>query len=311
MFNFIENNFIWVIVAFSTVALIDPLLFTWLKPLLPFLLGLIMFGVGVNLNSHELQRTWNNKWLIVIVIFIKYTVMPIIAYITGKLLQLPLPELIGIVIVGACPGGTAANVMAYFARANIALTVTLTFGTTLIAPLVTPALVYAFLHQHITIPFWEIFNNMTLIIFLPVVAGLITKNLFLKKKTSLTAIFPSISIIAIALVIACVMALAQKHILSFPIFTITAILILNLAGYLTGWSTAKLLGFKKMEQKSIVFEYGMFDTGLGVVIAASFFGPLAALPAALLSILQNLTATTIVKIIASNDQLLNQSAKIT
>ena len=93
------------------------------------------------------------------------------------------------------------------------------------------------------------------------------------------------------------MALTQAKILAFPLYTIIAVTALNLSGYLFGFITAKLLGNEKPEQKSMMFEYGMFDTGLGVVIATGFFGPLAALPGALLSIIQNLTASIIVKFV--------------
>jgi len=232
--------------------------------------------------------------------------MPLVAYVIGRILRLPLPELVGIVVVGACPGGTAANVMSYLSKANTALTVVLTFGTTLIAPLVTPTWIYLLLHKHISIPFWGIFNSMILIVFLPIVAGMLLKKIFWKKISPIAPIakiFPVISIIAIALVVACVMALTHHRILSFPIHMILAVTLLNIAGYFIGALVSKLMRCKEQEQKSITFEYGMFDSGLGVIIATSFFGPLAVLAGALLSIIQCLTAPLLVKIYLNHRQL--------
>lgn len=93
MCNRIEKNFIWIIVSIVLLALIVPSMFTWLRPYLTTLLGIIIFGIG------------------------------------------------------SCPGGAAANVMSYLSRGNVALTVMLTFGTTLLAPIAMPALVYYFLHN--------------------------------------------------------------------------------------------------------------------------------------------------------------------
>lgn len=265
-----------------------------------------MFGIGVTLNPSEIQRTLDKKWVIVAAIVIKYVLMPLTAYLIGILLKLSLLELVGLVIIGACPGGTAANVMAYLGKANTTLTVVLTLGTTLIAPFVTPALIYFLLHKSISIPFFEILNTMVSVVLLPIALGVILKKVFVKRAAAIIKFCPILSIFSIALVIACVMALTQPKVLAFPLYIIIAVTALNLAGYLFGFITAKLLGNEKPEQRSMMFEYGMFDTGLGVVIATGFFGPLAALPGALLSIIQNLTAAIIVKCVRRSQKYSKQ-----
>jgi bile acid:Na+ symporter, BASS family len=213
----------------------------------------------------------------------------------GKALDLPLIELIGIVIVSSCPGGTAANVMSYLSRSNVALTIILTLGTTIISPLVSPTIIYLLLHKYISIPFLGMVKNMLTIILLPIVVGIIVNKIFYKKLSNVTKIFPVISIFAIGLVIACVMALTKKQIFSFPKYVILSVTALNIFSYCIGLLVSKLSNLNKIDQKSVIFEYGMFDTGLAVVIATSFFGPLAALPGALLSIIQNITASVLVR----------------
>jgi BASS family bile acid:Na+ symporter len=221
--------------------------------------------------------------------------MPSVAYFIGRILHLQTLDLIGLIILGSCPGGTAANVMSYLSRGNVALTVMLTFGTTIIAPLAMPAIIYFFLHKDISVAFVSMVKNLLLVVFIPLLFGILIKKYFSNGSKYIIRIFPSISIFAISLVIACIMSLAQQKILSFPIWIIIAVTALNMIGYFIGLMTSKLLKCKSREQKSILFEYGMFDAGLGVVLATNFFGPVAALSSALMSIIQNITASFIVR----------------
>lgn len=215
MYGFIERHFIWILIGFSIAAISIPTAFTWLKPLIPSLLGIIMFGIGATLHRNDIKRSWNNKWIAIIAIIVKYILMPIMAYIIGISLHLPLLELVGLVIIGSCPGGTAANVMSYLSKANIVFTVAMTFGTTIIAPIFTPTLVYLLLHKHIEIHFLEIIQSMILLVFFPISTGILIKYVFHKKISKISGLFPNISIIAIALVIACVLSLTHEKIYSF------------------------------------------------------------------------------------------------
>jgi bile acid:Na+ symporter, BASS family len=295
MLNFIERHFIFVIIILSSVALLIPNILTELKPFIPVLLSIIMFGIGFTLKADELKNSWSSRWSIIMVILFKYSTIPAVAYLIGKTLNLPLVDLIGIVIISACPGGTAANVMSYLSRSNVTLTIILTLGTTIISPLVSPMIIYLLLHKYISIPFLGMVKNMLTIILLPIIVGVLFKKIFSKKLAVMTKVFPVISIFAIALVIACVIALTQHQIFAFPKYVIISVTALNIFSYFIGMLISKLSNLNKTDQKSVIFEYGMFDTGLAVVIATSFFGPLAALPGALLSIIQNITASVLVR----------------
>src|SRR5689334_18493408 len=145
--NLIERHFILVILLFSAFALLEPVLFIGIKPYLTLLLGIILFGIGLTLEERDFRTTWEIRWLVLLAILARYAFMPSAAYFIGRSLHLSSFDLIGLVILGSCPGGTAANVMSYLSRGNVALTVMLTFGTTLIAPLAMPALIYLFLHK--------------------------------------------------------------------------------------------------------------------------------------------------------------------
>lgn len=293
--QYIERNFIAIILMFSALALWEPNYFTWLKPYIALLLGVILFGIGFSLDSTTIKKTLENRTVILVSILARYLLMSSAAYLIGKVLQVNSMELIGLVILGSCPGGTAANVMSYLSRGNIALTVILTFGTTILAPLAMPALVYFFLHEEINVPYWGMLINILTVVIIPVMMGLFVKKYFNRVSKQLIDFFSTLSIFAISLAIACIIALSHEKIRAFPIWIISAVLLLNLSGYFFGILTAKILGCNHPEQKSIIFEFGMFDAAIGILIATHFFGPVAALPSAFLSIIQNITASILVR----------------
>jgi len=295
MSGIVERHFIWIISAFSTLALLEPTYFIWLKPYVTLLLGIILLGIGFSIDSSDVNSTFENRGIICFAILSRYFLMPVAAFFIGKFLQLPMMEFVGLIILGTCPGGTAANVMSYLSRGNIALTVILTFGTTLMAPIMMPTLIYVFLKKEIVVPFFEMANNIFLVVFIPLMLGLIIKKYFGNVAKHLARVFPVISIFAISLAIACIMSLSQQRILDFPLLIISAAFLFNITGYFLGFIISKTLNCKPAEQKSIFFEFGMFDAGLGIIIATHFFGPVAALPSAFISIIQNITASFLVK----------------
>lgn len=84
---------------------------------------------------------------------LQFTIMPTLAYTIAKIFNLPAELAIGVILVGCCPGGTSSNVMSYLANANVALSVAITSVSTLLAPFVTPALIYLFAHEWLHVSF--------------------------------------------------------------------------------------------------------------------------------------------------------------
>ena len=140
------------------------------------------------------------------------------------------------------------------------------------------------------------FTDIVSIVILPIICGLYLKKILKTASQKLLPIFPSVSIIAIALIVAYVMAATQKKVLAFPVFIILATTITNIVGYLLGILVAKIMRCNKASQGAVMFEYGMQDSGLGVVLATNFFGVEAALSGAFFSVIQNITAAIAVKI---------------
>lgn len=254
-----------------------------------------MFGMGITLNFSDFKGVWQHKRLVITGIIMQYTIMPILAVMIALALNLPRELMVGLIIVGACPSGTASNVMSYMGKANLALSVTLTLCTTLLAPLLTPAIIYLILSHKIAIPFWSMVSSVFWIVLFPLIDGLIIRHLLYRRIKNIIPVFPSISILCILVIIACVVGLNQKLLLTFPALIIFAVVLHNGFGLCLGYYIAKLLKAEEAEARTLAFEVGLQNSGLGVTLAAKFFTVAAALPSTIFSVWHNISGILLAK----------------
>lgn len=293
--QFIEKQFILIAVALSAVALAFPPSFIWIKPHIPLGLGIIMFGMGLTLDFEDF-RDILRKWpLVGFGIVMQYAVMPLLAVAISYILGLPREALIGLVVVGACPGGTASNVVAYLAKANVPLSVTTTLASTCLAPLLTPAIIYFVLEQQVEIDFWSMVQSVFWIVVFPLVDGLILRRIFRRRLEPLLRYFPALSIMVIALLIACIIGLNQKTLLAFPVLVFAAVVLHNSFGLGIGYGMARLCKCSKRDARTLAIEVGMQNSGLGVALAVKHFGVASALPGALFSLWHNISGVALAR----------------
>jgi BASS family bile acid:Na+ symporter len=293
--NIIDNNFLKIAIILSGFALFQPAWFIWIKPHIPLFLGVIMFGMGITLEFKDLKRIWKRPQYLALGLVFQFVLMPIIAFCIGKTLNLSSELFIGLIIVGACPGGTASNVITYLARANLALSITLTLISTLLAPLVTPFIILFLLHEKIDINVILLMKTTFWIVLFPLIDGLLIRQFFQKQLTPVLHIFPSISIIAITVIIACVIGLNQKILLDLPILMMIAVVLHNGLGLVVGYGFSTLFKFPVSTARTLSIETGMQNSGLGVALATAHFSPLAALPGALFSFWHNFSGIILAK----------------
>ncbi len=290
----LEKIFPFLVLSAATLAFYKPELFLWVKPYITVLLGAIMMCIGLTIDTVTLKTNLSSAHKLSLVVIVKFVFLSFLGFFIGKIFNLPLEIIIGLVIVGVCPGGVSANVMSYLSKSNVALAVILTIVTTLLCPIVMPAIIYLLLHETITVPFEEISYKLFWIVAFPLVDGLIIRRFFLKQVEKITWVFPPISISLIVLIIGFVAASNREVLLDNSWIIAVIVLFMNLSGYLAGYFFAGLLGYAKPSRKTIAFEYGIQDSSIGIMLATTFFSPLAALPSALFSIIQNLTGPLLV-----------------
>ena len=293
--NIIEKLFVGIILSGVVLALLFPQVFTPFAPSISYLLALIMLVIGLNVPLREFRGVSQIKLKCLIAIILKFTTVSITAYVIAISLNLNTLAMVGLIIVGTCPGGTASNVMAYLAKSNLALTVSLTLLTTLLAPLVMPVLLYGFLHKQIHVPWKSMLEASALIVLIPTIVG-ITVNKYFSISLKIKNILPNFAILAIAFIIATVVALNHKELLNFPFKIFVAALLLNAFGYFFGYITAKILRMDNQSTVSLMFEFSILDVGLGIVLAMMFFGPEAAVAGTIYAVLQNITGPIIVSL---------------
>jgi BASS family bile acid:Na+ symporter len=293
--RFIESGFLAIATALFGLALAVPEGFLWIKPHIPLFLGVIMFGMGLTLEFADFKGVVSRWRLVGLGAVLQYGLMPVLGYAAAFVFGLPAQAALGLVLVGSCPGGTASNVIAYLARGNVALSVTMTLFSTMLAPLATPAAVWLLFRERIDIDYASMAASVFWIVVFPLVDGLVLRRLLRSRVRPLLAVFPSVSILAISLVIACVAALNRETILELPLLILAAVVCHNLAGFGSGYAAARLAGGSVRDARTVAIEAGMQNSGLGVALAHAYFTVQAALPGALFSLEQNLAGIVLAR----------------
>ncbi|MCG8521469.1 MAG: bile acid:sodium symporter family protein, partial [Pseudomonadales bacterium] len=154
-----------------------------LKKLIVPLLQIIMFGMGSQMSLKDFEGVIKMPKGVIAGVICQFTIMPFIGVSVAMLFGFPPEIAAGIVLVGSSPSGLASNVMSFIAKANLALSVTLTACATLLAPLLTPFLMKNLAGQFIAVDFWNMMIGIFNMTILPIIAGLIF-NIFSLTKTS-------------------------------------------------------------------------------------------------------------------------------
>lgn len=293
--QFIQKTFaIWVLL-FAVIAMIIPEAFIWLKPYITWMLGIIMFGMGMTMTVGDFKAVLQSPRAVFIGVVAQFVVMPGIAYVLCKIFQLPTEIAIGVILVGCCPGGTASNVITYMAKGNIALSVACTSVSTLLAPLLTPAIFYFLASQWIEIDAMLMFASILQVVLFPIVLGLIIRSIFKQKVDHYISVMPLVSVIAIVLIVAAIIGGSKAQILESGFLILGVVILHNTFGLLLGYWSAKFFKLPEVDAKAISIEVGMQNSGLGVALSAVHFAasPMTAVPSAIFSLWHNISGAAL------------------
>ena len=281
---------LWAILL-SLVAYIFPALFLPLKQaIIPFLV-IIMFCMGVTLSIDDFRRVLRSPGVIATGVIMQYTIMPFAAYFLGKGLGLSTELIIGMVLLGSCPGGTASNVMCYLAKADVALSITLTLVSTLLAIFATPFLTLLYVGEQVPIPVVDMLLSILKIVVIPVTLGVILNTFFSRQIKSVKPYFPLISMIAIVIIIAIIVSLNQSKLSSIGLIVFISVVLHNAVGLISGYGISRALGNNEKTSRTLAIEVGMQNSGLAVALATQYFTAVSALPGAVFSIWHNISGS--------------------
>ncbi|MDB9693735.1 bile acid:sodium symporter family protein [Acinetobacter nosocomialis] len=289
--HFVQKTFaLWVIV-FAALALWQPEFFVWLKAYIPWILGIIMLGMGMTMTVDDFKGVLQSPKAVLIGVVAQFVVMPGLAFVLCKLFNLPPEIAVGVILVGCCPGGTASNVITYMAKGNVALSVACTSVSTLLAPVLTPAIFYLLASQWLKIDAASMFISILQVVLLPIVIGLILRTWLKRQVESYIQVMPLVSVIAIVAIVAAIIGGSKAAILQSGLLILAGVVLHNGLGYLLGFTAARFFKLPYADSKAIAVEVGMQNSGLGVALAAVHFAasPITAVPSAIFSLWHNIS----------------------
>ena len=281
---------LWAIVI-SLLAWQYPELFKSYEPWIVPLLSVVMFGMGLTLHLSDFSYVLQMPRLIFAGIALQYTIMPLTAVLLSDLMGLDPVLTAGMILVGTCPGGTASNVICYLARGNVALSITLTAVSTLLAVILTPALTAELVSKTIDVPVMDMLLSILYMVIVPVSAGVLLNHVVGKILKPVRLVFPLLSVIAIVFIIAIIVSLNAQQVHQIGATVLIAVMLHNSAGLFLGYFTSRLLGYSPTECRTLAIEVGMQNSGLAVALAIKYFTATAALPGAIFSIWHNLSGS--------------------
>ena len=353
----------WVLAGVAAAMFYPALFDTWggfkLSGLTVPLIQIIMFGMGASLSVADFLGALKMPKAVLIGMFLQFTVMPALGWAVATGFGFEPEVAAGIILIGACSGGVASNVMVYLARGNVALSVTMTACSTLMSPIMTPFAMKVLAGRLIDIEFWPMMLSILNMVIIPIAGGLIANQILQRKRplgefvklivpltlviaggvAAVTAagralagqpvaagllqqalilgavtvavgfvfnallagnrelfdkVLPVVSMASIAFIIAIIASGSRDELISIGLLLLLAGLIHNLAGYLLGYFLAGVVGLPETDRRTVAFEVGMQNGGMGVGLALNVLkSSAAALGPAVFGTWMNITGSTL------------------
>lgn len=277
----------------------------WLVPLkvaIVPLLGLVMFAMGMTLTTDDFLTVLRRPFPVVLGVVLQFLLMPLAAWVLAKLAGLPPQLAVGLMLVGCSPGGTASNVICYLAKGDVALSITLTTVSTLLAIIATPLLTLLYAGATVPVPAVDMLITILKVILMPVLLGVLVNHFFHRSLLVVRNLFPVVSVAAIVVIIAIIVALNQGQLENLVPGVAIVVVLHNLVGLAGGYWLPRVLGRELRECRTLAIEVGMQNSGLAVALAVKYFSVSAALPGALFSIWHNLTGSLLAGYWSRQDQ---------
>lgn len=307
--GFLVNNMALFVLLIGVVGAVRPQTLTWVGPYVGWLLGVVMFGMGMTLTFQDFKRVLQRPWEVLLGVAAQFLIMPLAAWFLVWLFALP-PELaIGVVLVGTCPGGTASNVISYLARGDVALSVSMTMATTLLAPVVTPTLTWLLAGSWIEVSFTAMMISIAQMVLLPLLLGLTAHHFFERTVERILPVMPVVSVVTIVLLVGGVVALGAESLLDVGLLMAAIVVLHNAFGLVLGYGMARLFRLDSKKARTVSIEVGMQNSGMAASLAVLYFSPAAAIPGAIFSVWHNISGSIVANYFARRDERKNVDVK--
>lgn len=283
----------------AVLALLFPRVFAVVPTtVINYLLGVVMFGMGLTLNLQDFKVVFSRPKDVIIGCLAQFTIMPLLAWGLSRLFALDEALALGVVLVGCCPGGTASNVITYLAKGDLALSVGMTGVSTLFAPLLTPLLTWALAGKSVDVDVAGMLLSILWVVILPIVIGLVVKWFWPKFTERAVDYLPALSSLAIAAIVAIVISASASKLLAGGLIIVLVVVLHNVCGLGLGYLIGRLLHLSEPKKRAISIEVGMQNSGLASSLATLHFAayPMATIPGAIFSVWHNISGALVAKL---------------
>lgn len=281
-----------IVLAIAIISLSAPKTSLWIQTSwINYLLMVVMFGMGLTLNPKDFILVFTKPKEILCGVIGQYTIMPLIAFGLSYAFNLDAALTAGVILVGTCPGGTSSNVITYFSKGDIALSVCMTSVNTLLAPVLTPLITFLLLNTTVKVDILSMFLGIINVILIPIALGFIINKFFSNLAKKAINMLPLISILAICMIVASVVSHNAEKIYTSGLLILCVVILHNFFGYFCGFMLGKILKMNPEKTKAFSIEIGMQNSGLATSLANTAFSafPMATVPGAVFSVWHNIS----------------------
>ena len=297
--NFFGKYMAVIVLVVTAATLFIPQTGLWVSlSWINYLLMIIMFGMGLTLKFEDFKLVFVRPKDIITGCVAQFTIMPLLAFMLCKLFNLDAALMTGVILVGACPGGTSSNVITYLSKGDVALSVSMTSVNTILAPVLTPLITYLLLSTTVNVNTYSMFISIINVVIIPIVLGFIINKFFGTFTQKAIKVLPMVSVTGICMIVASVVSHNASKILSTGLIVFTVVILHNVLGYACGFGLGKILKFNVAKTKAVSIEIGMQNSGLATSLASTSFASLAmaTVPGAIFSVWHNISGAILANI---------------
>jgi BASS family bile acid:Na+ symporter len=268
---------------------------------LPFTIAMIMLSMGLGLVVDDFRRIFDKPRAVLVGLGSQLVLLPVLGFGVAFAFGLR-PELaVGVVLLTACPGGAHSNLYASLARADVALSVTLTAVSGFITILTIPPLVrlattvFATGGEVAELPIIDTTVQIFVVMAVPVVLGMLIRARSERWAGRLEKVVKAFAIVLLALIVVGSIARQSDNVVEFAEQAGVPVLVLNVVAMLIGYSVAAGAQLSRPQRRTITLEVGIQNGALAFALAAGLLESVAvAIPAILYSILVYFTGAVVI-----------------
>ncbi|WP_300676239.1 bile acid:sodium symporter family protein [Nocardioides sp.] len=250
---------------------------------LKIVIGAILFGIALDTKLVDFKTAFSRPWAFAVAIVAQFVALPAITFALTLVLQVRGSVALGMILVACCPPGNVSNILTHRAKGDVALSVSMTAVSNLIAIVVMPLnfALWGGWHptgknflEKIDVTAWDLLSEIILVIGLPFVLGLTIRHLWPRAAA---AAHPWVSRIAFLGLFAIIVIGLAKN---WSVFTdyigvvLIAVALHDALALALGWSIARISGLPPRAQRAMTFEVGIRNAGLGLLLVFELFGGL-------------------------------------